>query len=374
MRYLIPLLLFALPAAAAPRAVVLASIDGAAARRGPIEAQRGQTVTLYPAVRRGGRWFTSAPKVRGVSKRKLRALADLGPDLRISWRLVEPTPHHVETPPPNFGNPAYSNAVLFGRRHGTWLGYDTLEYEQREVAQSPSLVVKQAQPTHPKLVAQSRGLGTVRYSVALTAGAKAWASPGPEAVAQGGISPRVFRISYRGADDLVGWLESLYNVPNVFGSAGKGRAHQTDRHQGADCADVIVGAARKAGARIDYTSVSGLYRETTPRSERLFLDQDGLHRIEADGSHTPVVLRWGKDVQRGDLMLIKYKVADFTGRKWDHIGVLGDDAGTVGAFDVADPVLHIGYLYGLVSETAGSHGPAVVQFSRFKRRHQRALR
>jgi len=277
---------------------------------------------------------------------------------------------HTETAPPNLGNPAYSNSVLFGRRHGRWLGYDTLEYAEHALPHTrPALTLTRVSPTDPVL-ARNGGLGTMRFKVDVTAAdGRRWESPGAAATSRGGIRGTVRRVSFRSGDGLVGHLTSFFNVPNVFGSAGTGRRHQTDRHQGADCADVIVGAARKAGARVPYTSVSGLGRHTRPRSGVLRIVDGGTR----DTDDAEVVLRWGEDVRAGDLVLIKYGV-DFTGRTWDHIAVLADDRGRPGVFDAADEVLHMGFLYGLVREPLGAQRPATIRLVRFRRRWRRRMR
>ncbi|MCA9559395.1 MAG: hypothetical protein KC583_12620 [Myxococcales bacterium] len=368
-------LLFALAlptaALAGSPALIVGAVDDGVARPGPFEVRRGQTVTLFPAVRVGRVWYSDAPALRTprrVPAKHLRPLAALGPDVRVRWLKVEPYPEHLETPPPNPGNPAYSNSVLFGPRHGTWLGYDTLEYSEIPVvpAPGPTLTVQRARPTHPWLQVND-GLGTIRYKVVVEVGdGRVFESPGVETAGRAGIAPSVTRISVRAADDLVGHLTSFYNVPNVFGSAGKGRRHQTELHQGADCADVIVGAARKAGKRVPYTSVAGLLRYTRTLSDRLQLSAEGLFTRPAEGEPEPVALRWGDDLKPGDLMLIKYSV-DYTGRTWDHIAVVARDDGAVpGLFDGGDAVMHMGYRVGLVDEPALRAGQMTVQFVRLR--------
>jgi hypothetical protein len=355
---------------AAPSAHVVASVGDGPATDRAVEAKLGQTVTLYAALRKGRTWFTDAPalKVRGrrIARKRVRPLAQAGAQVQVRWLQVEPSPHHTATPPPNPGNPAYSNSVLFGPRHGKWLGYDTLEYAEHPLNTADAAPqLTRATPTHPGLQV-NRGLGTLRYKVVVEVDGQAHASRGAEAVKKGGIDPRVFRVSWRNGDDLVGWLTSLFNVPNVFGSAGRGRAHQTDRHQGADCADVIVGAARKAGAALEYSSVSGLVRHTRPRSGLLRMEHDALWALDDAGQPVPAELRWGLDVAAGDLLLIKYNF-DATGRTWDHIGVLARDDGRLpGLLDGADALMHIGYLTGLVDEPMAKQGAATVQVVRFK--------
>lgn len=356
-------------AAQAARVRILATIDDDRARTGPIEARADEQVTLYAAVQVGRRWYTDAPRPR--LRGKVRPLADLKATA-ITWSQIEPRPHHVETPPPNLGNPAYSNSVLFGPKHGKWLGYDTLEYVSHPAQAQPSapgvLPIPQIKPTHPKLRSHG-GLGTMRYAVRVELpDGEVVTSPGLEAQSRGGIERSVFRLSVRSGDDLLGWLTSYYNVPNVFGSAGKGRKHQTDLHQGADCADVIVGAARKAGSKMPYVSVAGLRPWTRPLTKRLYLDAEGLKALTEEGPGEAVVLEHGADVKRGDLMLIKYARHDWTGRRWDHIAVVGADRGEPGVFDPEDPVWHMGYLYGLIEEPARKQGLMVVQFVRLKKR------
>lgn len=368
------LALWATAADAAPRAQVLGLAPGeVAAHAGPIEAVFGQPVRLFAAVQDGRTWYSDAPRIR-VGRRVVtpRPLADLGP-VTVTWRLVEPHPHHVATPSPNFGNPAYSNNVLFGPRHGKWLGYDTLDYQETPLpASGGALEIDRARPSFPQL-AVNAGMGTVRYAVTVTAGGATYASPGAEAIQRGGIAPSVFRVSFRAGEGLLGYLPSYFNVPNVFGSAGVGRRHQTELHQGADCADVIIGAARKAGARIEYTSVAGLARYTDPVSPRLYFDGAAFRALTDEGPGEPVSLRWADDVQPGDVLLIKYARADFTGRRWDHVGVLEADAGAPGVLDGADPLLHIGYLHGLARQPIASQGLMVVQVVRFKKALRRTL-
>ena len=369
-------------AAGGPRAVFVAAAveDGVPSDR-HVEARNGETVHLWAVVRLGRgsrtRYHTDAPALRIGRRRipasRLRPLEML--DLRgIEWFRVEPHQHHVALPPPNPGNPAYSNSVLFGPKHGRWLGYDQLEYHRSPLAGTASrLELRRVAPTAPPLPG-NRGLGTMRYQVEVRlADGTTLASPGPDAIGRGGISATVRRVSYRSGDDLVGWLRSFFNVPNVFGSAGRGTAHQTDLHQGADCADVIVGALRKAGARVEYTAVSGLFRHARPVTKPLLLHPSGLYARGEEGGWEPRTLAFGEDVRRGDVMLIDYGKGVPTNRRWDHVGILGEDRGTAGRLDGADTLLHVGYLYGLTEEQLDSQGPAIVQFLRFGRRVRGAL-
>ncbi len=347
----------------------------------PVQARLGQKVRLYAVLRVGrgyrARYYSLAPgfKLRGRYVPARRVRSPRGMSLRYSWWRVEPRQHHVKTPPPNKGNAAYSNAVLFGPHHGRWLGFDHLEYVQKRIprARGAVLVVDRVLPAHPKVNVHG-GLGTMRYRVEIRWRGRRVASPGAEATTRYGISPRVQRVSFRAADDFLGYLTSYFNVPNVFGSAGPGRLHQTEQYQGADCADVLVGAARRAGARLPYTSAAGLQHYARRVTRRLLLDRRGLTWYDGPKKGQAAHLRFGRDVRRGDLMLIDY--VGFTGspRSWDHVGALARDRGRRGWLDPKDTILHVGYLWGLTETAAGDEGPAIVQFLRFRGRTQRAFR
>jgi hypothetical protein len=376
------------PQAPAPRpkppeveVFLVAGLEGEVPGDRPVEALRGEPVTLQVVVQEGRgqrtRLFSDAPafvrRGRRFMGRSVRPLTPLG--ARIAWWRVEPQQHHVKTPPPNAGNLAYSNAVLFGPRHGRWLGFDTLEYHESRIegASGARLVVSRASPSHPKLQRHG-GLGTLRYKATVDWKGATYASPGAEATSAQGIRAEVLRVSFREADDFIGFLTSYYNVPNVFGSAGPGPWHQTEQFQGADCADVLVGAARRAGARMAYTSVEGLRHEARVVTPKLLMDARGITFAEGPRRGQLAVLRHGRDVQRGDLMLIDYVGWDGSSRTWDHVAALSGDAGQTGVFDAQDPVMHMGYLYGLVEVPAGVDGAAIVQFLRFGSRHQAAFR
>lgn len=365
-----------------PRVRVVAGRPGETPSDRPIGARRGEKVVLYAVyMQRAGSkrvYFTSAPglimKRRSISPSRIRPFSELG-KVAFRWYIVEPHQQHVKLPSPNTSSRSYANAVLFGPRHGKWLGYDTLEYhETRLVGQSRGLlVVNRATPTHPKLKA-NKGLGTMRYKVSVRVGRRWVSSPGAGAVKKRGISPRVMRLTFRQGDDFVGFLTGYFNVPYVFGSAGSGSRHQTEQYQGTDCADVFVGAARRAGARIPYTSAAGLKRYTRTLTPRLVMSKQGFYRAQKRKPGRAVRYRFGKTIRRGDLMLIDYIGFKGSPRSWDHIAVLARDRGQKGILDPKDTILHMGFRHGLIRASVASEGPAVVEFIRFKARYLNAMR
>ncbi len=333
------------------------------AKRSPIHARVGESVSLFAVVKIGrgrrARYFTDAPRLRlgrRISKRRIRPLSEIAQ--RVRWVLVEPRQFHVDTPSPNVGNPAYSNSVLFGPRHGKWLGLDALEYHETPIAgaRTGALTIDRVRPTDRRL-RWGRGAGTMRYKVVIEIDGKSHASPGADAVGPGGITGDVMRVSLRHHDGFGGHLTSYFNVPNVFGSAGRGSRHQTDRYQGADCADVIVGAARRAGAKIEYTHAAGLTRYARRLGGLLRVHRRGVRHADEDVAATLAV-------RQGDLVLIDYSDFDGSGRKWDHVAVVAAPGQSTLSPDT--PVWHIGFKTGLREEPLHRQGRATIQVLRFR--------
>jgi hypothetical protein len=258
--------------------------------------------------------------------------------LQVAWRRVEPTLAHTSTKPPNPGLDVYSNAVVFGPRHGRWIGYDQLEYFATPIpaADGLQLTVKDASPTTAPLPARAvahHGLGTMRLAATVRQGEKVYSTLGELDAPKGQIDDRVFRYSFRSGDGFIGWLTSYFNVPYLFGSAGEGVRNQAERYIGADCADVLVAALRRAGLpRLQYTNVGGVIdaigRAAGPAMVR---------PCPAGSAQCPSVseppLRYGVQVRPGDILAVDYLGAGELPRAWDHIVVLVEDRGPGGVPD-----------------------------------------
>ncbi|UJR79592.1 hypothetical protein [Sandaracinus amylolyticus] len=335
---------------------------------GPVQARVGDEVEVRVALLdRDGTLRADVPRVRWDGRVR-RAQGSLPGARQIRFVRIEPRLEHVERVPPNPGIAAFSNAVLTGPRHGEWLGYDVLEYEQHAITGEPGVriepgrvVVTAVHPSdRPRDVHGGAGSMWLAAEIVLE-GDIALRTPDARDVDRFGLSRAVMRISMREADDYVGWLSTYFHVPNVFGSSGPGRDHQTERYVGADCADVLVGARRAMGRTIPYVSVAGLSRVARPISASLLLRAEG---VLVDDAGTPVRLAWGEHVARGDLLAIGYVHAGELPRAWDHIGALVRDDGD-GSLDGDDVLRHMTHR-GLADRTLRQEGEIRVRVWRFE--------
>jgi hypothetical protein len=207
----------------------------------------------------------------------------------------------------------------------------------------------------------------VRFKVEIELAGHTLTSPGAEATDTFGVLPSVHRVSIRRGDDFLGWLSGYLLVPEVFGSAGGGRNHQTERFTGADCADVLVGAIRRMGRTdLAYTNVAGLPAYTRLVAGPVELDDRGMPPAPISG------------VREGDLIRIDYGGAlrNHTPRGWDHVAALWQDrsdpdgpfhGGPDGRLDGFDLVIHMGHPR-LVIEPLAGQAPATIDVLRWRQK------
>jgi len=331
MRSLVVLacLVVAAPVRAAPTCALGGSaflegrVGGAPASR-TVDARRGEDIEVFVAApaRLDGRAV-----VLGDSGAPGRVPWSRCGAVEVAWRKVEPRMQHTDTPAPNERIAVYANAVVFGPHHGQWIGFDRLEYFETPIAgeTAPRLVVSSAAPTLQPRAEPWTALGTMRLAATVTLGGARASTPGATDAPSGQISDRVFRYTIRADDGFVGWLTSFFNVPYLFGSAGKGARAQAERYVGADCADVLVAALRRTGRRdLDYSSVAGL----AGSMQRVA----GPTRVGPSGPADPP-LRVGRDVAPGDLLALDYVGAADLPRALDHIVAFVEDRGPDGKPD-----------------------------------------
>jgi hypothetical protein len=367
----------ALPARAqvivADRAVIVGRVDDGAWTDAPTEARLDQRAELAVVVvgRRGKRRVVLAPA--GVDKVKLAGRVVASRDLAqleakaIAWSTVEPHGFRKAATAKNGATiEFYSNVSTEAKSFGRWLGYDSVDYFEHDFAAATPIIEAEIKPSDRDAV-QIAGLGTLRFKVEveLADGAKL-ASPGAEAVDTFGILPSVHRVSIRASDDFLGWLGAYLLVPEVFGSAGPGKNHQTERFVGADCADVMIGAMRRSGRKLAYTNVAGLPALATVVA--------GSHELDARGMPaTPIT-----GVKPGDLIRIDYGGAlrGHTPRSWDHVAALWEDKSDPsgpnkgapdGKLDGFDLVIHVGHPR-LKIEPLSGQSPATIDVLRWRQR------
>jgi len=328
-----------------------------------VDARIGETVDVFVAApgRLDGRTVIFGES--GDRSRRSWTAASC-PDVNIGWSSVEPHMQHEGSPSPNKDIAAYANAVVFGEHHGKWIGYDRIEYFEspRPALTGWSVHLTDATPSDP--IARRRApnllrLGVMRLKAIIEIGDSTAATPGAEAAPAGMISDHVFRYTFRKDDTFVGWLTSFFNVPYLFGSAGKGKRSQAERYLGADCADILVAALRRSIApALQYSSVGELVNRMhvvgKPTSLVPCSDEEPCAQPERR-------LHFGKDVQRGDLLAIDYIDASELPRSWDHIVAVIEDRSPSngppdGLLGPEDTVAEIGSADGLKFAPLGDQG------------------
>jgi hypothetical protein len=298
-------------------------------------------------------------RIRGRDRRGWGAL----PGAEVRWLTIEP---HAWRDKAN--REFHSNVSTDKKTWGRWIGYAKLRYFATPVSRfsdRPAARLRAARITSSDPETRDARLGTIRYQVEVRLGGRTLASPGVEATDRAGILPSVHRVTIRRDDSFVGHLTGFMLVPEVFGSAGRGRDHQTERYVGADCADVLTGAARAAGMRqLRYANVAGMTRDARLIAGPVELDEHG---------DPPAPIR---GVKVGDIIRIDYggALAGHTPRSWDHVAVLFEDRsdprgghhGTPdGELDGWDLVIHMGHPR-LKIEPIGEQSPATIDVLRWK--------
>jgi hypothetical protein len=354
--------LFATPAHA-DRLVVIGRVDDGAWTDAATEARLDQKVQLsFVVVGRKVRAPDGIDAViLGGHKTKVSPLASKA----IHWSTVEPHGFRAQTAKNGATSDFYSNVSTESPTFGRWLGYDHIDYFEHALADTTPILEATITPSEADAV-QVPGLGTLRFKadIELSDGTHL-ASPGADATDTFGILPTVHRVSIRSGDDFLGWLSSYLLVPEVFGSAGPGRNHQTDRFIGADCADVMVGAMRASGKRLAYSNVAGLPSYATTIAKPVELDDHGMPA-------TPIA-----GVKRGDLIRIDYggELRHHTPRDWDHVAALWEDksdpngplkGAADGKLDGFDLVIHVGHPR-LKIEPLANQSPATIDVLRWKK-------
>ncbi len=270
----------------------------------PAYARADQRVVLYPVIDAGGVTYSDAPALElGGKKVRTLPLAS-APRATLAWHRVEPTSNNIS----NGDGPTFH--------------YEVIEYATTPIASTRSSIVADVRPTLTP--DHGNGVGTMRYQLVATQGARTIASPGTEARrgrASGGLNDAVTRVTIRKDDTYLGYLTEMFNQPYIWASAGPtSKTHQSENLEGSDCADFVVYGARRMGADIPYMWTGGL-----PAVTKLLgagtRQADGVYR-DAKGNPVPFTVP-------GDMVLFPR-----------HVGVLVEDRGTKGVLDDQDLMMH----------------------------------
>jgi hypothetical protein len=275
---------------------VLEVEDPTQAGRGPARGRgRGRERRLYSdagRVRLDGRVHATLPM-------------DQAPAAELRWYKVEPTSENL------------SNTITGSFR------FETIPYAETEVTAWRSRASAGADVRPTRTTDRGQGRGTMRYKLAAITATGTLATPGAEARGDrgSGLSDRVHRVSLRRDDGYLGMLDEMFGQPYIWASGGQPDArHQTERMEGADCADFVVYGMRRLGHRISYTWSEGL-REHGRRLGAGTRRGDGVY-VDAAGVPLPFP-------RPGDLLLFPR-----------HVGALSQDRGVPGVLDQDDLMMH----------------------------------
>ncbi|HVV85839.1 MAG TPA: hypothetical protein VHE35_22425, partial [Kofleriaceae bacterium] len=274
----------------------------------PKRARLADGVTLYALVEVADgattRWYSDAGSVRWRGKLLAPApLAD-APAMSLWWHRIEPTV-----------------ASMSNTSSGVFR-FERVPYRATTLPARGGALAADVRPTLTP--DHGDGVGTMRYQVLVRQGDRVVASPGAESVrgrGSGGLTDDVQRVSLRHDDSFLGMLEEMYGQPYIWASAGStDRTHQSERLEGADCADLMVYGARRLGLAVPYgyTGSLGQHARTLARGS---LATDGVYR-DAAGQAIPFTAA-------GDMIL-------FPG----HVGALAEDHGVPGVLDQDDVMVH----------------------------------
>lgn len=276
----------------------------------PKRARADAGVTLHAVLEatldRRTVYFSDAPRIQLRGQTHLTQPMASAPLVALLWYKVEPTAENL------------SNTVSGAFR------FESIDY--RSVLMR-SFLLRTSAPAdvRPTLTSdRGHGVGTMRYQLRAFTAQGVLSTPGPEAhrgPGSGGLDDTVHRVSLRRDDSFLGVMTEMYGQPYIWASAGvSDRAHQSERLEGADCADLMVYGARRKGYDVPYTWTGGLSRFTV-RLAAGRAREDGVY-VDDRGRPLPFT-------RPGDLIL-------FT----RHVGALVADHGVPGVLDTADVMMH----------------------------------
>ena len=202
-----------------------------------------EDAVLGPVIEKAGVFYSDFDSLvidgSQVDEERMRSLKELEGWDRIDWYKIESR------------EPKYMNT----KKNPGWWAAVTYDEHLAASGKRTKLEADVAPVKLGGVVWKGRNVGTMRFRVAVRFKDFTLASPGIEAAAAGGELPGVRRVSRKGGTGIPGvdHAMAMANLPYIWGSAAldgaKGAAsHQAERFIGADCADFVVAAWRRAGA------------------------------------------------------------------------------------------------------------------------------
>ncbi len=171
----------------------------------------------------------------------------------------------------------------------------------------------------------NENIGSYWFQAEVTKSGRIYKTAGIENNDNRGLSPKVFRISVKQGNDLIGNLTSFFNVPAVFGST----PYQVRNYIGIDCADVLMAAyckSKNIPINKDYNVAMLTSKFKTIVKSRI------------DAGKLVSTIRWGKEIRSGDFIAVKYP----GGKQYQHIGALYNDQNGNKILDGEDLIIHAG--------------------------------
>lgn len=291
------LILILIPAASAAGLdihIVSQTSSGAISDRQPVETLLRETVTLHALIQRGrgdrAEFFSDFDGAARIGEREVQVKRWAGAAIAWRWYKVEPLMMHKDK-----GNDPtvpsflwYTNAYVPGspKQSKGWIGFDKIQYADNLLTSSTGAwrIVADAHPTDRRYDFAG-GLGTMRFKLAAELDGKPRKTPGAEATNYFGIEPKVFRLSVRRDDTLLGHALAFINLPGVYGS----HELQVEHRIGVDCADLMVAAWRgKTGSKMEYTSVNGLIEKMEPVGGVWLLSREQSRERRSPERQTPI--------------------------------------------------------------------------------------
>ena len=180
-------------------------------------------------------------------------------------------------------------------------------------------------PRKDKNQFSSSYMGSFWFQAEVKKDGRTFQTPGINSRDNRGISQKVFRVSIKQGNDLLGNLTSYFNVPSIFGST----PYQVKNHIGVDCADVLMAAYCKT----NNVPIAKDYNVAMLTSKFKTIVKS---RIRAGKLVSEI--RWNKEIQAGDFIAVRYPKS----KQYQHIGALYNDQNGNDLLDGEDLILHAG--------------------------------